>query len=158
MNLQLWQSHSQWQPICAGHPKYMDRRRNCPCNVCNLPILHRFSQSHMLLPPLLQSSFPLQCLHSHCKLTCYQSCYTHFVNIYATALLCSLKMNCWKINFPLKSTITLSTAKSFKMKYKIHLQQIPVEICYANTDEACQTGAPLAVCGLSDFSSWPTRL
>jgi len=42
------------------------------------------------------------------------------------------------------------------MEYTINLKQIPVEICCANADQACQTGAPLAVCALFESSLWPT--
>jgi hypothetical protein len=42
------------------------------------------------------------------------------------------------------------------MEYTINLKQIPVEICCANADQACQTGAPLAACALFESSLWPT--
>ena len=61
-------------------------------------------------------------------------------------------MNCLKISFPLKNTITLIQL-NIKMEYKIYLKQIPVEICYANADQARQTGAPLTVCALFESSS-----
>lgn len=42
------------------------------------------------------------------------------------------------------------------MEYKVYLKQIPVQTCCANADQACQTGAPLAVCVLFESSLWLT--